>query len=122
MEDQNQRESQSSSTSTEQFVDVVVQQKTPEPTTTPLAVPDPGRASEPTAEPVPAHEPAETPAVPDNTARHGQSSVAKSTPVDVAQPATPKQPSTVPLGPIIVAVIIFIVLAAVALVAFRQGF
>lgn len=124
MQDQNQitSEPQASTPAVEpsKIVDVVAQPMTPKPHAASVAAPDPELVSEPAVEPAPAPAPAEAakaPVAAEPTSKHNPKKAEQT----IATPAQPKQPSTAPIGAIIVAIIIFFALAAVALIAFRQG-
>lgn len=114
MQDQDSTTPQPTTQDTTKVVDVVTQPSTPVP------APDPEQLGEPSVEQtqVSTQVPVEQNASePEQQAKPR----AETSAVDVAHPAQSKQPSTTPIGPIIVAVIIFIALAVVALVAFQQG-
>ena len=125
MQDQNQTnpESQGSVSAVEpsKIVDVVAQPAAPKPPVASVAAPDPELVSEPAVEPTPAPAPVEmakAPVAAEPTSKHKPK---KAEPA-IATPAQPKQPSTVPVGAITSAIIIFLALATVALLAFRQGY
>ncbi len=116
MEDQNQTAPQSAPPNPTQVVDVVMQPKPSEPPAS-VAAPDPELISEPSVEPAPAPEPTES----DTPEPQDAGPAADTASVDVAQQTKPKHASTTPVGAIIVAILVFIALATVAFIAFKQG-
>lgn len=130
MQDQNQiaPEAQAPAQTSEptKIVDIVAQSAPVEPVAASVAAPDPELVSEPAVEPAPVPAPIEV-RTEVGAARPAPKEAAKKqatqqTDVVLAAPTQPKQPSTVPIGAIIVAIVIFLVLATVALIAFQQGF
>ena len=122
MQDQNQITPEPQAPAPAKIVDVMAQPTPVERPTAPVAAADPELMSEPAVEPAPAPAPVDAPkeatamqSAPKETVNKKAAKKA-----DLA-PAQPKQPSTTPTGAIIVAVIMFLVLAAAALMAFRQG-
>jgi len=102
------------------IVDVIAQPASAEHSAATIAAPDPELMSEPAVEPVPAPAPVETQKEV-VSAQPGPRDDAKKQKAEAIL-ATPKQPSTVPVGAILVSIIMFLALAAVALIAFRQGY
>lgn len=125
MQDQNQitSEPQASTPAVEpsKIVDVVAQPMTPKPHAASVAAPDPELVSEPAVEPAPAPAPVEAVKTSVATSPTPKHAPKKADPA-IATPAQPKQPSTVPVGAIVSAIIIFLALAIVAFLAFQQGY
>lgn len=125
MQEQNQPitepQAQSAVTTPAKIVDIVAQSSPVEPSPAPVAAPDPELISEPAVEPAPAPAPADsTPAKPVAPVAN-QKHPAKQAEPKLAAPKQPKQPSNVPVGAITLAIVIFLILAAAALLAFQQG-
>lgn len=108
------------------IVDIVTRSAPVEPVVASVAVPDSELVSEPAVEPAPAPAPvevrAEAGAAQRTTKEAAQKQATQQVDAVLATPTQPKQPSTVPIGAIIAAIVVFLVLASIALIAFRQGF
>jgi len=125
MQDQNQSNAEPQAPTPAKIVDVIAQASPVERSAAPVAAPDPELMNEPAVEPAPVQAPAEAPdesITQPNSKETAKKPVPKKTETALATPAKPKQPSTVPVAAISIAIIMFLALATVALLAFRQGF